>query len=266
MQQEWLDLTRDEPKTHSSTTIWSSTRNKLIILFLAFIITFGSIRALSYLKSKTSTSSESIRVAVSKTQIYTFFDSTKPEDLKLLEIWKKSWSAYGWNPVVLNIQHAMQHPKFKNYETTFSQFPSVDNDMSCYYRLIAMIVVDGGFMSDFHVINYGFLYPTTWDWQFTTHEATVPSLVSASREEYQRVVDLMASVDVNLYKMIFAVTPHLSDTLLFEKFVSNGHIRQTTLVGDIYTPLTRWSYYRANNKPLHQVILEQRSDPIWNKK
>jgi hypothetical protein len=225
-----------------------------------------------------------LRYNASDHNIYTYFDDIYvvrlfgllgQDELDMLELWKKSWSAYGWNPVILDMSVAKRHPRFEEYKKILSTFPTVNpknTELACYYRWIAMEVVGGGFMSDIDVMNYGFRYPSgEWDWDFTTHQAFIPSFVSASKQEYQRIVDLMASFDgmKNAYKE--NGKPHMSDMLIFDALAKEGVIKTTNnLVSEDTTKLlTHWSHshvwkYLGEGTKRVDYIRKTRHDPLWN--
>jgi hypothetical protein len=211
--------------------------------------------------------------------IYTYYDkldssSFGPDELELLELWKKSWSAYGWTPVILSQNEARQHPKFEEYSKVFKSFDFVNDqsyELACYYRWIAMIVVGGGFMSDIDVMNYGFRYPEKWDWKFTTHQVYVPAFVSASKEEYQRVVDLLVSYNSKTIPTIIVNgKPHTSDMVAFKKMSEEGKIHIDEIVsGNIPTnQLVHWSHNEvfttAGKVARAPFLLKARKDPLWN--
>ena len=51
--------------------------------------------------------------------IYTFYvkidDSTHDHQLKLIDIWKKSWSYYGWNPVIYGLKECQECEGYDEY-------------------------------------------------------------------------------------------------------------------------------------------------------
>ncbi len=81
--------------------------------------------------------------------------------------------------------------------------------MACYYRWIAMVVVEDDFLSDIDVINYGFKPPTKTVSNFTLYQGFIPALVSALDQEYKRVVNELASVDINMSMILYNGKPYL---------------------------------------------------------
>lgn len=61
-------------------------------------------------------------------RVYTFvrwinLPKMKAEQEKLLALWKQSWSAHGWEPVVLTRADAEKHPKFAEWYAAFDKLP-----------------------------------------------------------------------------------------------------------------------------------------------
>lgn len=144
--------------------------------------------------------------------VYTYFvpvpliDQTQQR--KLLEWWKFTWSECGWNPVVLSIQHAQSHPRWAWYQEAMSRKPlmnSPDYELACYYRWLAVAAVGGGVQSDYDCMN-NWLTPSDVassmaDGKMTIYEPKhVPSLVSGSASEFERMAELFAGFEVSQYK------------------------------------------------------------------
>ena len=104
-------------------------------------------------------------------KIYTYYEEIPPgksrhtpESQKaLLEVWRRSWSRHGWEPVVLNRENAKQHPGYKFFEHKFLRLPTKyghDHQITSFMRWVAMGAIrGGGLLVDFDVMNYGFLPP-----------------------------------------------------------------------------------------------------------
>ena len=96
-----------------------------------------------------------------KPKIFTYTESVPglPDNSSLIELWKKSWAAQGWAPVVLGRQDAMKHPLYAGLLPRFKALPTVNPpqyELACYLRWLAVAAAGGGWMSDYDVINYGF--------------------------------------------------------------------------------------------------------------
>jgi hypothetical protein len=160
-------------------------------------------------------------------KIYTYFDYVEAmrEEEHLLELWAESWWYYGWRPVVLDRSMAERHLEFQKWNQTFSRYPSINRkeyEMACYHRWIAMAVVGDGFLSDMDVINYGFKPPSQIPSNFTLYQGFIPALASASKQEYERIVNELASIDVNSSTILLDGRPHLSDMYIFKKLLNKN--------------------------------------------
>lgn len=211
---------------------------------------------------------------IDKPIIYTYFDylDAMNEEEKLLELWAESWEYYGWKPVVLDRTVAESHPRFKEWAQKFSQYPSInpkEYELACYYRWIAMAVVDGGFMSDIDVMNYGFRPPSHIAPNFTLHQGHIPSLVSASKEEYERIVNALATFNVN--SAIYDYDPnraHISDMYIFKKLLKQvpPKILSDKFLFKRDKVLSHWSHEIVGGGGLFRInmIPHLRKHPAWS--
>lgn len=94
--------------------------------------------------------------------IYTFYEPIDNESYnnydELINIWKKSWIFYGWNPVILSLKDAQEHPKYEKLFKKAQDLPTVNPkkyEMYCYLRWAAL-ANKGGWYADVDMINYGF--------------------------------------------------------------------------------------------------------------
>lgn len=73
----------------------------------------------------------------------------------LIQQWKETWSANGWEPVVLSDRDVRIDPRDNE---TLKAFPTVNTqsyEMACWHRWWAMSG-NGGLMTDYDVLNFGF--------------------------------------------------------------------------------------------------------------
>jgi len=131
--------------------------------------------------------------------IHTFFNSignTKGHKKDpMVETWEHGWQEAGFRTKVLTLQDAMKHPYFETMKIEVEKvFPKDEYNRLCFYRYLAM-AIEGGIMSDYDT------FPTNYPLDealelpnggaFTSYQAHVPSLISASAKEWERVAILM---------------------------------------------------------------------------
>ena len=90
--------------------------------------------------------------------IYAFYAPRKKnlveKDLAMIDRWKQAWSAEGFEPTVLTIQDAEQHPEFQDYAQAIDYVIAHadrrwDPELrDCYFRFLAMSAAGGGIMVD----------------------------------------------------------------------------------------------------------------------
>ena len=165
-----------------------------------------------HLSQKTMDNSEDIEeeVAEERPTIYTFFEpigksGSDPNDShqQLVQEWKFYWYTAGWNPVVLSLGDAKKHPDFDHVWDVITEQGYNTYEVLCYIRWLAITAAGGGWMSDYDTLPLhdfredGLFLPSGGN--FTVYEHTVPSLISGSQEEWQRVTN--AIVDNLAYKV-----------------------------------------------------------------
>jgi len=96
--------------------------------------------------------------------IHTYFDEVPgfnvENQLRLIDLWNESWSKRGWGPTMVNLATAKKHPRFGALQEAVAKLPTVNGhgyEDTCYYRWPALAVCGGGWLSDYDVMNYGFL-------------------------------------------------------------------------------------------------------------
>ncbi len=134
--------------------------------------------------------------------IYAFYENINNEiDIeyqKIIEIWKKSWSRNGWNPIILTLEDSKKHPDFEDYYNIIKNYPSIHEkkyiDM-CYLRWLAIAHV-GGWYTDIDMINYGFKPINYTDEIVSCSYNICPTTIYMSRENYQKyIVDTLKNYD-----------------------------------------------------------------------
>lgn len=109
----------------------------------------------------------------------------------LLDEWKHAWHAAGWDTSILNLDDAKRHPDFEKYNEIITQLSPNEYDKLCFLRWFAMAAAGGGWMSDYDSFPLeisakdGMELPN--DGIFTGHNSFIPSLVSGSAREWDRM-------------------------------------------------------------------------------
>lgn len=78
--------------------------------------------------------------------------------LRLIELWRKSWAKHGWEPVVLGESSLSHHPDYQKYLDAYCKLPTEYGhayESACFMRWWAVAVSQGQMMTDYDVINYG---------------------------------------------------------------------------------------------------------------
>jgi hypothetical protein len=100
-------------------------------------------------------------------RVYTYYTpiSLYDEDSqrRLIDVWARSWSKQGWEPIVLNEGDCVYHPLYEEYKRRVFSLPTEygnEYDGQCFMRWLAMAnqlsgPEGGGMMTDYDVINYG---------------------------------------------------------------------------------------------------------------
>mmetsp|Transcript_14706 Transcript_14706/g.21000 ORF Transcript_14706/g.21000 Transcript_14706/m.21000 type:complete len:322 (+) Transcript_14706:51-1016(+) len=140
-----------------------------------------------------------------KPVMHTFFERLpgNDEEEKLLRSWTKAWEDAGFETRILSLNDARKHPSWTEIRSLVNdnvgregnEHSKLYNEM-CYYRWFAMATIEGGgWMSDFDTFPLNFPIHLTKELpnggRFTSQELFVPSLMSASKEEWNRVAMLV---------------------------------------------------------------------------
>ena len=164
---------------------------------------------------------------------------TDVDDRHLLEAWREGWHAAGWDTKILTLDDAKKHDKFESYEKTLTENTFDTYNELCYVRWLAMAANGGGWMCDYDV----FPIPTSselnregrdlpYKGKLTVYEYTrdggVPSLVSGTAEEWERVALLLIdkSFDKSIASDMYALIDlHHSDpeNFVLANKVLKGH-------------------------------------------
>jgi hypothetical protein len=153
--------------------------------------------------------------------VYTFcapIHGKIPEhEAALVDLWRDSWSANGWEAIVLDESSVQVDQEVAKMLLAYRALPSINRkklDYYCYVRWLAVAQAGGGFMCDYDVINYGFRPRPVGN--LALYERSVPCLVSGTAAEYERVARLFAAYEVMPDDRLQG-KPHVSDMMIVTK-------------------------------------------------
>jgi len=182
--------------------------------------------------------------------VHTFFSPIDPAtrlptdklnvtDRVMLDTWRAAWESQGWKTKILTIEDAKKHPDFDHYNKSLDAVPLGWNNYYnrlCYLRWLAMAAAGGGFMSDYDTVPIRHP-PSSWSDipdRFTVYGSGVPSLVSGTKAEWDRMARLL--LETALTKTKADPDRHLwSDMMMLQELneVKDKHyvMRHETLEG-----------------------------------
>lgn len=217
--------------------------------------------------------------------VYAFYEPLEGYDQtdqnNLIEIWKKSWSHYGWNPIVYGIKECKQYSEYDEYYKMCESYPTINPkqyEIFCFLRWLYMSIV-GGWYADLDIINYGFYPLECNDKIVTTTTVLNCSSIHMPKDKYKNLIDVMNSLKVteNDYydygngKKV----PHLSDTYVLSEYSKNIDTRLDILMeypGNSYDisllvhyPFNMYSHPFTKGKTRSQIILEDPRTKIFIK-
>lgn len=178
--------------------------------------------------------------------MYTFFELKKRKNGEkaqkenefhqlMLQAWSDAWYEAGWEPRVLTLKDAKQHPDFYKYSRKIIRFDKYlfaeSYNYMCLVRWLAMAAQGkGGWMSDYDTFPVGKLGNTNIDGYylpnygvFTSHERWVPSLMSASASEWNKMA--LKIMDMAVLKIQHEQIKFYSDMLALQDL----HLQDPTL-------------------------------------
>lgn len=123
-----------------------------------------------------------------------------PLDDPILSLWREEWSRIGFEPKIITLEDAKRHPYYEIMKGVVEKaFPGDEPahiyNRYCFYRYLAMAATGGGWHSDYDAMPAYFplekahAFPN--EGKFTSFEQFIPSLISASAEEWTFIALLM---------------------------------------------------------------------------
>jgi hypothetical protein len=220
--------------------------------------------------------------------IYAFYepiDGYDHDDQKsLINIWKKSWSYYGWNPIVYGIKECQSCEGYDEYYKLCESYPTINPkqyEMLCFLRWLYMSEV-GGWYADLDMINYGFYPLECGDKIVTTTPVLNCSAIHMPKNKYKDLISIIKSLksDGNTFWDYYDINikvPHLSDTYVLSEYSKNidiglnieveypNHLYDVSLI--VHYPFAMYSPLYSNKniigKTRSQIILEDPRTKIF---
>lgn len=152
------------------------------------------------------------------------------EQAEMIRHWKRSWAKQGWNPRVLGIEDARRHPMFDEFDARVRKLPtvnSVDYEVACYHRWLAVAAAGGGFMSDYDVVNYGFK-PKPIQSDLTIYESdyccdsVTPSVVGGTSYGFLNACFCFSVCEPESITSDFGDRKHTSDMIVMQMMSDRG--------------------------------------------
>ena len=116
----------------------------------------------------------------------------------LIELWKKSWRYYGWNPIVYGIKECESCDGYEELYNACQSYPTVNSKIYstiCFIRWIYMSKM-GGWYADLDMMNHGF-YPAEFGDKIVTTTYTLHcSAIYMSAEKYKKIVDHIKNLKI----------------------------------------------------------------------
>ena len=169
-------------------------------------------------------------------KIYTYYEQIGFEfQDQLIELWKQSWSKQGFDPVVLDINHAQKHPYYEtfceNMRIIYGMLtgqPLSLYGLSCFTRWMAYATQnkqyndsapeDGEifYVSDYDVMNTGKWTPTQHvSSQLQLLDDACPCLSTGTSKQYETLCYAFYDVTMNRYDYLKTVVTHYHDQEFF---------------------------------------------------
>jgi len=142
-------------------------------------------------------------------KIYSYYQSiptiSQDEEFACANLWKASWTHYGWEPVMLNRSHAQVSQRYnkmlqklvgelRHVEALRNQFDFI---VARFIRWCALHASGGGWMSDYDVLNVGFTPESAIKLQQPiVLSSSRPCLFYVSAENAQYVINKYLSGDL----------------------------------------------------------------------
>lgn len=158
-------------------------------------------------------------------KIYTYYqDINFSNQNELIDLWKISWSRQGYEPIVLNLEHAKKHPYF---ETLNSEMPRIFKEitnkeigtygMSCWFRWLAYATQkqEKFYVSDYDAINANFPITEPED-KLHFMDSACPFLASGTPRQFENLCKAFIEISNERMHIIKKQANHYHDQEFFQ--------------------------------------------------
>lgn len=204
-----------------------------------------------------------------RTKIHTFFkpifefgSKRTNEELIILDFWKRSWCFYGWEPIVHSYEELVFLKDYESLKNRIKDFPTRNDreyEEVCYLRWLLM-QEDGGWFSDYDIMNYGF-WPIHYNCNLIATADTVGgNVIWGSPAFYKNLIKRFLTNDFSSDVIIIQeggqLKQHISDMLIMNKLVPDKKI-------NTLDTLTHFSNILAQEKSKIDCILQDPRTKVW---
>ena len=140
----------------------------------------------------------------------------------MMELWLETWTAQGWEAIVLGPHHAKQHPKFEVLTAHASTLPTVNDkgyEMACFQRWCAF-ALEGGLVCDYDVLPRDKFPPREFSGFINAGVDCGISLFHGKPSDYEIVIDTIICYSPSPDDL-WQGKPHVSDATVLKR---NMHI------------------------------------------
>jgi hypothetical protein len=119
-----------------------------------------------------------------------FTAMTDEDNSALLLFWKQAWELAGWEPRVLTLQDAKQHPLYESFQRELENLHMDEFGKFSLLRWLAMAASGGGWLADYDAFPLRHFRSERMDdmllnkGELTIYEAVAPVLVSGSADAW----------------------------------------------------------------------------------
>ncbi len=182
-----------------------------------------------------------------------FINNQISSDERMIDYWKKSWSFYGWEPIVLCLKDLKKDEAYTSLLDKALAFPTTNHlefEVYCYLRWLCMIE-RGGWFSDFDIINYGFKPVAYGNSVVSAGESLGGSVIYGPKNFYKKMINTFLKANPDLEK------DHISDMIIVDNcFVADATLKIEKIKYDKNSLLQHYAVAEYGHKERVDVVCE----------